>query len=142
MSCPAMSQIVIMLSSPKIHRLRGDESRRQAHDKSTMKTPDEADVAAGNNLRAWRQYREMTQAELAEAVNTTASVIAMIEGGKRQLSPKWLRRLAPALGTRPGWLLEYDPFKLPTDLLRDWDDIPESNREQALKVLSTFKRSA
>lgn len=107
-----------------------------------MREPDEADVSAGNNLRAWRKYRELTQTELAERIGTTASVIAMLEGGNRQLSPKWLRRLAPALGTKPGWLLEHDPFELPTDLLRDWDDIPEENRDQALKVLSAFKRSA
>lgn len=128
--------------SHKCHTLNGDTSANKAHHQGVMKEPDEADVSAGNNLRAWRKYRELTQTELAERIGTTASVIAMLEGGNRQLSPKWLRRLAPALGTKPGWLLEHDPFMLPTDLLRDWDDIPEENRAQALKVLSAFKRSA
>lgn len=129
-------------ASQKVHRLRGDESSAPPHTVKAMRTPDEADLAAGNNLRAWRTFREMTQSDLADAVGTSASTIAMLEGGNRQLSPKWLRRLAPALNTRPGWLLEHNPFDLPTDLLRDWDDIPEETRPQALKVLSTFKKSA
>lgn len=137
-----MSHIVIMLASPKCHDLRSDTKSRAPHNPGAMKTPDEADREAGNNLRAWRTYRKMTQAQLADAIGTSASVITMLEGGNRQLSPKWLRRLAPALGTTPGRLLELDPDDLPTDILRDWDDIPPENRDQARKVLQAFKKTA
>lgn len=56
-----------------------------------------------NYLRQWREYRRMTQEELTGAMDppTTGSVISLLEDGERGLSLKWLRRLAPALRTRP-----------------------------------------
>ncbi len=83
----------------------------------------------------------MTQAKLAEAVGTTGAVISLLESGDRGLSDKWLRRLAPVLGTRPGHLLEVDPNEAPSDILDIWEDIPEERRDQARSILNTFRRS-
>lgn len=95
-----------------------------------------------NHLRAWREFRRMTQVQLAEAVGTKGSVISLLESGERRLSDKWLRRLAPALQTTPGHLLDYDPESVPTDLLEIWASIPEDRRAQAIEVLSTFRKTA
>lgn len=81
----------------------------------------------------------MTQAKLAEAVGTTGAVISLLESGDRGLSDKWLRLLAPVLGTRPGHLLEVDPSDVSTDILEIWSDIPEESRQQARAVLATFR---
>lgn len=81
----------------------------------------------------------MTQARLAEAVGTTGAVISLLESGDRGLSDKWLRLLAPVLGTRPGHLLEVDPADVSTDILDIWADIPEERRLQARNVLATFR---
>lgn len=72
-----------------------------------------------NNLRAWREFMRMTQEQLGAAVvpPTTGSVISLLEEGDRALSLKWLRRLAPALKTRPGFIIEYDPTKVDTRTL-------------------------
>lgn len=83
----------------------------------------------------------MTQEQLASAVETTGAVISLLESGDRQLSPKWLRRLAPALGTTPGFLLDHDPHSLPTEFLDVIANIPDDRREQALEVLTTFTRT-
>ncbi len=83
----------------------------------------------------------MTQARLAEAVGTTGAVISLLESGDRGLSDKWLRRLAPVLGTRPGHLLEVDPNEASSDILDIWEDIPEERREQARSILNTFRRA-
>lgn len=99
-----------------------------------------ADRQAGNNLRAWREFRQMSQAALAEHAGTTASVISLLETGDRKLSPKWLSRLAPALNTTPGFLLDHDPKDLPTDVLEIWADIPGEDRPRALKVIEAFRR--
>ncbi|WP_341020942.1 helix-turn-helix transcriptional regulator [Brevundimonas diminuta] len=101
----------------------------------------EADLPEENHLRAWREFRHMTQDELAAAVETNASVISLLESGARKLSPKWLRRLAPVLNTSPGYLLDHDPNDLPTAILDVWADIPDEQREQALKVLQSFRRT-
>jgi len=60
-------------------------------------------------LRAWREHRQVTQSQLAAAVDTTGAVIALLESGDRTLTEKWLRRLSPALGVKPGFLLKVDP---------------------------------
>lgn len=73
-----------------------------------------------NHLRAWREHRGLTQAQLAEIVGTEGSVISLLESGDRALSDKWLRRVAPALGTTPGILLDYDPNALGEEPLKAW----------------------
>jgi transcriptional regulator with XRE-family HTH domain len=81
----------------------------------------------------------MTQAKLAEAVGTTGAVISLLEAGERGLSDKWLRLLAPVLGTRPGHLLEVDPADASNDILEIWAEIPQDRREQARDVLKAFR---
>ncbi len=94
-----------------------------------------------NYLRAWREHRKLTQEALAERVGTTGAVISLLEAGRRQLSAKWLRRLAPALNTTPGHLLDHDPEDLPTDILDVWSDIPDEARAQARRVLEAFRKT-
>jgi len=92
-------------------------------------------------LREWREFREMTQDELAAAVGTSKSVISDMERGRLQLSPKWLRRFAPVLKVQPGYLLDYRPEDLDTDVIDIWGRIAASDREQALRVLRSFDRT-
>jgi transcriptional regulator with XRE-family HTH domain len=93
-----------------------------------------------NFLRAWREHRRMTQAKLAELVGTTGAVISLLESGDRGLSDKWLRKLAPVLGTTPGHLLDIHPDEASDDLFEIWRNVPEENRAQARIVLKTFER--
>lgn len=62
-----------------------------------------------NFLRAWRLRAGLTQAELAERVGTSHNQIQHLESGERALSARWLRRLAPEVGTTAGLLLGLDP---------------------------------
>jgi transcriptional regulator with XRE-family HTH domain len=96
---------------------------------------------AENHLKAWRKFRRMTQEELAVAVDTTKAVISNLETGSRGLSDKWLRRLAPALGTTPGFLLDYDPNDLDTAYLDAALSVPKESRGQALQILETFRKT-
>jgi transcriptional regulator with XRE-family HTH domain len=81
----------------------------------------------------------MTQARLGEAVGTTGAVISLLESGERGLSDKWLRKLAPVLGTRPGHLLEVDPNDVQDDILELWEQIPMESRPQVRDILKTFR---
>lgn len=92
-------------------------------------------------LREWRKFRGFTQDELADAVGTSKSVISDLERGQLQLSPKWLRRLAPLLKTQPGHILDHDPADLDNDIIDIWAHIPLDSREQAAAVLRTFART-
>lgn len=92
-----------------------------------------------NNLRAWREFRGLTAAELAKKAGTSAQVIADLETGAAELSRKWLDTLAPALGTGPGFLLEFDPNDVNPEMLDTVRAIPKERRGQALQILKTFK---
>lgn len=90
------------------------------------------------NLRAWREFRGFSQDELARAVDTTKAVISHLELGQRGLSARWLYRLAPVLGTTPGYLLDHRPEDLNSDVLEIWAAIPDDAKPQAIKVLRAF----
>lgn len=92
-----------------------------------------------NHLRAWREHRRLTQEYLAEQIGTTGNVISQIESGARGLSHKWLVKLAPALGTTPGFLLDHDPNDLDSAYLDAALSVPKDKRPQAIAILQTFK---
>jgi transcriptional regulator with XRE-family HTH domain len=92
-----------------------------------------------NNLRVWREFRGLTVAELAKKAGTSAQVISDLESGAVDLSAKWLSALAPALDTRPGFLLDLDPNDIAPDILDTFSAIPKERRGQALEILKTFK---
>lgn len=83
----------------------------------------------------------MTQEQLAEKVETAGNVIGLLESGQRGLSDKWLRKLAPVLGTTPGFLLDHSPYDLDTAFLDAAMSVPSENRAQALAILKTFGRT-
>lgn len=90
---------------------------------------DDQDKNGGPNyLREWRKFRNMTQQELATAVETNANMIQYLESGERGLSAKWLRRLAPVLDTTPGMILDHNPYELDNDIIEIW--ATASNREK------------
>ena len=92
-------------------------------------------------LRQWRQFRGLTQQQLADAVNTSKTVVSEMERFNLQLSPKWLRRFAPVLRTQPGHIIDHDPADLDNDIIDIWSRIDEQDREQALRVLRSFERT-
>jgi transcriptional regulator with XRE-family HTH domain len=92
-------------------------------------------------LREWRLYRGLSQPELAERVDTSHQVIGYLERGRTQLSANWLQKLAPALQTQAGHIIDYNPEELDADVLAVWSKIPSTDRPQALRVLRTFAKS-
>lgn len=93
-----------------------------------------------HHLREWRKFRRMTQQELADEIGTSKTVISEMERGNLQLSPKWLRKIAPVLRTQPGHILDHDPEDLDNDIIDIWSHIPDAEKEQAARVLRTFIR--
>lgn len=64
-------------------------------------------IIVGNNIKAYRLLRKMTQEELAERVGVSTSFCTNIEGGKKGISIYTLRDFADALGVTANDLL-YD----------------------------------
>lgn len=127
---PVKSHIVKIQASSKIHNLCGAPLGAPAHIVKMEDSP--------NNLKAWRLYRKLSQAELASRCDTTGHMIHYLETGQRGLSLKWLLRLAPALGTTPGFLLDHDPNELPSDILEIWGNADERERRQIVEIARTL----
>lgn len=94
-----------------------------------------------NHLRAWRLFRKLTQEQLAELVGTNPNMIQYLETGERGLSAKWLRRLAPALDTTPGMLLDHDPTLLDSDIIDIWAHAGAMERRQISDIAKTILRT-
>lgn len=65
-------------------------------------------MSIGANLKRLRTDREMSQAELAEMVNVTQSMIAQIERGTKALSLELGREISEVLGISINELLKDD----------------------------------
>lgn len=91
-----------------------------------------------NHLKAWREFMKLSQEQLAERVKTTPSMISMLETDQRGLSAKWLHRLADALGTTAGFLLDHNPHELPRDLLEIWLKANERQKRQITDIAKTI----
>lgn len=89
-------------------------------------------------LKEWREYRGLTQAQLANSVGTNANVISELEHSKRRLSDKWLQKFAIPLQTRPGAILDYDPKDVNNDLLEIWGALTEENKSKAIIILKAL----
>jgi transcriptional regulator with XRE-family HTH domain len=94
-----------------------------------------------NHLRAWREFRGLSQEELAEKAGTSHQVIGYLERGRTQLSAKWLRKLAPALDTTPGMLLDHDPTMLSADVIDIWTHATEREKRQIADIARTLVRT-
>jgi transcriptional regulator with XRE-family HTH domain len=94
-----------------------------------------------NYLRHWREFRGLTQQQLAELVDTNANMIGYLESGERGLSAKWLRRLAPALDTTPGMLLDHDPSTLDSDIIDIWAHAGAREQRQLSEIAKTLLRT-
>lgn len=102
---------------------------------------DQAKNGGPNHLKAWRDFRKLTQAELADKVNTNANMIGYLESGERGLSAKWLRRLADAMEITPGHLLDHNPNDMPSDILEIWMNADPSIRRQIAEVAKALVRT-
>lgn len=101
--------------------------------------PNKTTKLSTNHLRAWREANGLTQDQLAELVGSAGNVIGLLESGERGLSDKWLRRLAPHLGTTPGFLLDHHPDDVEAAFLEEVISAGKSNRAQVLAVIRALK---
>jgi transcriptional regulator with XRE-family HTH domain len=89
-------------------------------------------------LKEWRQFKDLTQEQLAARMETTAANISRKENSKRQPKPDFLYGFASALDLDDPADLFYPPqVAAVASIIRD---IPEENREHAVEVLKTFRR--
>lgn len=136
---PGHSHIANYLASGIIRNPHDDVACWISH---TASMADADDKNGGpNNLRAWRIYRRMKGADLARALDITPGMVSDLENSNRALSAKWLRRIAPVLGTTPGMLLDHDPHELPEDMVNMWGNADANQRRQLIDIAKAIVRT-
>jgi transcriptional regulator with XRE-family HTH domain len=133
------SQIANMIAIPVIRR-SGNDTGCWISQNATMQDADDKN-GGPNHLRAWRQFRGMTGAALAKALDITPGMVSDLENSNRALSAKWLRRIAPALDTTPGMLLDHDPNEMSSDIVDIWVNADSTQRRQLLDIAKTLVRT-
>lgn len=86
-------------------------------------------------IKAWRDYRSLTQEQLAERVDTTTATISRLENGKQPYSQELLEALAGALRCTVADLIARPPEKPKDDLLALLDGLDDERRTQAARVI-------
>ena len=91
---------------------RGDAAAVRAFLKEPTETFPDAVVAAildgAHPIKAFREYRKMTQAQLAGKTGTTAVYISQIERGDRRAGRKLRSKIGAALGVEATLLERHD----------------------------------
>lgn len=75
------------------------------------------------HVRQWRKHRHMKLEALAAKAHLSIGTVSQIETGKQGYSRASLEAIARALKTRPGYLLEFDPTKNQTIVVKLDDDV-------------------
>jgi DNA-binding XRE family transcriptional regulator len=75
-----------------------DRAKAQRNQETVPITAADAWLAGEPPMRAWREYRRMTQDQLAHAAGVCRAYIAQLESGRRRGSTKVLVGIARALG--------------------------------------------
>lgn len=91
-------------------------------------------------VRQWREYRGLTQEQLAERVGVTAGTISQLETGRINYRQPLLEALADELHIRPGDLLNVDPTK-DDAMWSIWETLEPAQRRQAFQIIETFKKT-
>lgn len=95
-------------------RRRGLPQNANMAKKATGPTDYEAlRQSSGWYAAAWRDYRKITQQELADEVGSSRGQISDLEtGAKTRYNRDWVAKFADALNVRPGFLIDVNPFTM------------------------------
>jgi transcriptional regulator with XRE-family HTH domain len=88
-------------------------------------------------IREWREFRGLSQERLADRMGITRGYVSQVERGVRRYDQYFLEAAADALSCEPADLIMRDPTQAAA-LWSIWDQIPPTQREQAVRVLETF----
>jgi len=92
-----------------------------------------------HHLQAWRVYHGLTVAQLSKKSGISAQTIAGIECGEIDPGTKLLTKLADALNTTTGYLVDHLPEDADPNIFNTVSAIPKDRRSQALEILKTFR---
>lgn len=90
-------------------------------------------------IRQWREFRGLTQDQLAERLEMSKAQLSRIETGKQPYTQDFLEACADALLTDTGSLTMRDPSD-PEAPWTIWDSLKPVERKKAVKMIEGLRR--
>lgn len=87
-------------------------------------------------IRQWREHRSLTQEQLADRLDMTASFLSMLERGQRGYTQETLEAIAFALQTDAASLIMRDPTD-ETAVWSIWDQARPAERRLIVDIAKT-----
>lgn len=84
-------------------------------------------------FREWREFRSLTQEQLAERLDVSVGLISQLENRKVNYTQATLEALAQALNCEPADLLIRDPSD-PEGIWSIWDHAKKGERQQIVEL--------
>lgn len=91
-------------------------------------------------IKEWRKYRGLSQDALAERLGISKATLSRIENRRIPYSQDFLEACADMLMCDPADLLMRNPSS-PDAVWSVWEQIPPTERDHAIEVLKTFRRT-
>lgn len=91
-------------------------------------------------VKEWRQYRGLTQEQLAERVGMSKSNISQLEQARQGYSAEGLEALALALNCEPAHLLMVDPTR-DDAMWSIWERAKEGERKMIIELAKTVVKT-
>jgi DNA-binding Xre family transcriptional regulator len=91
-------------------------------------------------LKEWREYRDLTQEQLAERVGWSVGNVSQLERGLQGYSQEGLEALAEALQCDPGQLLTVDPSK-DDAIWSIWEKAKPGERQMIIELAKTVVKT-
>jgi transcriptional regulator with XRE-family HTH domain len=91
-------------------------------------------------IRAWREFRGLTQEQLADRLSTTKANISRIENLRQGYTQDFLEACADALRTDAASLIMRDPSD-PAGFWSIWDQAKPGQRRQIVEIARTLTKT-
>lgn len=129
---PAMSLFATFKSTAKC--------RYQLPDKFTGLAQYASMTAKRHYFQEWREYRGLTQEQVADRIDYSRNYYSEIEKGKKQFNEEFLYALAHAFSADPWELLRRNPLLPSNDVVDLLALIDEPDRAAAIRMLEAMAR--
>lgn len=91
---------------------------------------------------AWRDFNRLSLEELAAELGTSKSHVSDMERGAKPWHSEWLLSFSKALNTRPGHLIDVNPFDVSPEgeaFIADFNQLDERGRRIVLASLQAAR---
>ena len=137
---PDFSHTIVPKSNGFLVSLHGDSGKNSDNIGMPKQVRPRQKTKPRHFIKAWRQYRHLTQEQLAERIGVTPGNVSHLENGHQNYTQPMLEAIADALQCTPADLLMRNPAQ--SEMIWSiWENLEQPEKIQAVKILETFRKT-